>query len=59
MKLKKKFQIIEETMLEIRLLHTILTQSLKCIEYDEGRDCEQIYLCNIIDKKLSKISNLL
>ncbi len=54
----EKIQLLEELFLDTKMLFCVLFQSIKYLEYEQCSNSEQVFLCNIIEKKLNKISNL-
>lgn len=56
--MQEKFLQIEELTLELAFMNTILYRSLKCLEYDEAQNTEEIYLCSLIEEKINEIRRL-
>ena len=49
---------IDELIIEISLLHRLLEDSLALYEYEEGKGCHWVMVCELIREKITKIQSL-
>ena len=51
-------QSLQKLHYEITMLFSVLFQSIKYLEFEKRENSEQVFLCEVIKKKLDEISNL-
>lgn len=54
----KDMQSLQKLHYEITMLFSVLFQSIKYLEFEKRENSEQVFLCEVIKKKLDEISNL-